>query len=68
MHEPVSHEARIPSRKFDEVRRAIRENRFTGRVQLRRVRSEGLWDLIAIVDCDNEADAALVTELGNAST
>jgi hypothetical protein len=36
---------------------------FFGRVELRKVVSDGLWDLVAIVDCEREADALFVAKI-----
>ncbi len=65
MQDELTWEVRIPSGSYDRVREAKTGQRFSGRVELRRVVPEGLWDLIAIVDCENEADADLVAQLGN---
>lgn len=53
-------EVRMPSIKFDLVRALAAAKRFVGRVELRRVVADGLWDLVAIVDCEIEADARLI--------
>lgn len=66
MPHDFAHEVRMSSIKFDHVRVFIKQGRFTGPVELRRVVSDGLWDLVAIVDCENADDAALLTQIAAA--
>lgn len=56
-------EIRIPSIRFDLVRELKTSKRFAGHVELRKVVSNGFWDLTAIVDCEREVDAALIARL-----
>lgn len=60
MQKELAWEVRIPSTRFDRVRELLAEKRFLGRVELRKVVADGPWSLIAIVDCEQEADATLV--------
>ena len=60
MREDVGYEVRIPSIAYDKVRKLQAERRFSGEVRLRKVVTDGPWDLIAIVACEREADADLV--------
>ncbi len=60
MRENMAWEVRIPSIRFDRVRELKAQQRFAGGVELMKVVSDGPWDLVAIVGCELEADAALV--------
>lgn len=53
-------EVRMASNRYSHVLKLQSEARFAGRVQLRKVVSVGLWDLVAIVDCETESDANLL--------
>lgn len=56
-------EIRMPSFRFERVRALLAENRFIGRVELKKAVPEGPWGMVAIVGCDNETDAALLKQI-----
>ena len=68
MRDGLPWEVRLPSLRFDEVRKLKESGALSGAVELRRVVSNGLWGLTAIVDCELEADAALVAACSDESS
>jgi hypothetical protein len=65
MQDEMVWEVRMPSIRFDRVRELKAEKRFAGRVELRKVVSDGPWDLVAIVGCEREADATLLAMISD---